>query len=114
MPSSGHAIRSGPATDKLVPNSFMVEAVYEDGVIKPLAPLDLPAGTPISLQVTPRIVAPDGAASNLATTPPRAGPRWGWLRDIGGALAQPAIGARGLPALTYMGHSAAPIWPACL
>ena len=32
----------------------VVEAIYEDGVIKPLVPLELPAGTPITLQIATR------------------------------------------------------------
>jgi dolichyl-phosphate-mannose-protein mannosyltransferase/AF2212-like protein len=36
---------------------IVVEAVYEDGVIKPLVPLELPAGTPISLQITACVTA---------------------------------------------------------
>jgi predicted DNA-binding antitoxin AbrB/MazE fold protein len=35
----------------------VVEAIYEDGVIKPLVPLDLPAGTPITLQIATRVTA---------------------------------------------------------
>jgi len=35
----------------------VVEAIYEDGVIKPLVPLDLPAGTPITLQIAARLPA---------------------------------------------------------
>jgi predicted DNA-binding antitoxin AbrB/MazE fold protein len=34
-----------------------IDAVYEDGVIKPLTPLELPAGTPITLQIATRVVA---------------------------------------------------------
>jgi len=34
---------------------YIVEAVYEDGVIKPLVPLELPTGTPITLQITTRV-----------------------------------------------------------
>src|SRR6266498_758783 len=36
---------------------YIVEAVYEDGVIKPLVPLELPTGTPITLQITTRVTA---------------------------------------------------------
>ena len=45
----------------IVPESQVgpvVEAIYEDGVIKPLVPLDLPAGTPITLQIATRVPAP--------------------------------------------------------
>lgn len=35
----------------------VVEAIYEDGVIKPCVPLDLPAGTPITLQIATRVTA---------------------------------------------------------
>src|SRR5262245_883149 len=34
-----------------------VEAIYEDGVIKPRIPLALPSGTPITLQIATRVVA---------------------------------------------------------
>jgi len=37
---------------------IVVEAIYEDGVIKPLVPLDLTAGTPITLQIATRVPAP--------------------------------------------------------
>ena len=45
----------------IVPESQVVpvvEAIYEDRVIKPLAPLDLTAGTPITLQIATRVPAP--------------------------------------------------------
>ena len=45
----------------IVPESQVVpvvEAIYEDGVIKPLVPLDLTAGTPITLQIATRVPAP--------------------------------------------------------
>src|SRR5690242_17377009 len=35
----------------------VVEAIYEDGVIKPLIALDLPAGTPITLHIATRVTA---------------------------------------------------------
>src|SRR5689334_7923918 len=49
-----------PASAIIPPESHgvqVVEAIYEDGVIKPLAPLDLPAGTPITLHIATRVTA---------------------------------------------------------
>src|SRR4051812_31280737 len=57
-----------PARDPLaVP--IVVEAIYEDGLIRPLAPLELSTGTPITLQITrhmPATVAPLEQASERA------------------------------------------------
>ncbi len=46
------AAANGPPVPHII-----VEAVYEDGVIKPRAPLDLPPGTPITLQIATRVTA---------------------------------------------------------
>ena len=50
-----------PAPESAAPASqgvhVVVEAVYEDGVIKPLVPLELPSGTPITLQIATRVTA---------------------------------------------------------
>ena len=87
---------------------IIVEAVYEDGVIKPLAPLDLPPGTPILLQIATRVTAvvvPQAAVSETAPAalaetapapPPVAAPRvlWPGLRppQVGGWLRAGVIG----------------------
>lgn len=37
--------------------SLIVEAVYEDGVLKPLQPISLPDGTHVSIVITPHTAA---------------------------------------------------------
>jgi predicted DNA-binding antitoxin AbrB/MazE fold protein/4-amino-4-deoxy-L-arabinose transferase-like glycosyltransferase len=46
-----------PASNGVPVVRIVVEAVYEDGVIKPRVPLDLPPGTPITLQIATRVTA---------------------------------------------------------
>src|SRR5512147_647652 len=48
--------------------SIAVEAIYVDGVIKPLVPLDLPPGTPITLQIATRVTAVVVPRAELPTT----------------------------------------------
>ena len=59
-----------------------VEAIYEDGVIKPLTPLDLPPGTPIVLHVATHVTAvvvPQAAAAEVAPAgQPAPARRLGW------------------------------------
>src|SRR5687768_1180660 len=63
----------------------VVEAIYEDGVIKPLVPLNLPTGTPIILQIVARDHTP-GSAPPAAPVPGVTKPRiqlpnfGGWLK----------------------------------
>lgn len=63
---------------------LVVDAVYQDGVIKPLSPLDLPSGTPISLQIVTGVTAvvtpqTNGAVAGRRTWP-GALPRFAQLR----------------------------------
>lgn len=69
-----------------------VEAIYEDGVFKPLAPLDIPSGTAITLQIalrpaleaTPSATpAPAGGAHAPASTPPKPSDVRGTLPQLG-------------------------------
>jgi hypothetical protein len=48
----------------------VVDAIYEDGVIKPLVPLDLPAGTPITLQIATRVTATVAPRQESWAAPP--------------------------------------------
>jgi predicted DNA-binding antitoxin AbrB/MazE fold protein/4-amino-4-deoxy-L-arabinose transferase-like glycosyltransferase len=53
------------------PLDSVVDAVYQDGVIKPLRPLDLPAGTPIQLRIATRhsvVINERAGFNNIATT----------------------------------------------
>jgi 4-amino-4-deoxy-L-arabinose transferase-like glycosyltransferase len=62
-----------PATNEPRVAQVVVEAVYEDGVIKPLVPLELPAGTPITLQIAIQataIVTPQAVAQPMLGYPP--------------------------------------------
>ena len=51
------ARKDGDVEKALAAGGKVVEAIYEDGVIKPLVPLNLPTGTPITLQIATRVTA---------------------------------------------------------
>src|SRR5947208_1485966 len=71
------------------PVTVVVEAIYQDGVIKPLTPLDLPPDTPLCLHITTRITASvrpkmdgDGSASPALAMPLQVAlPRWNPMRE---------------------------------
>ena len=94
---------------------IVVEAIYEDGVIKPLAPLNLPTGAPITLQIATRVTAtaapqeaplaatPDHSPENARSAAPAPGlisPRihapdlGGWLQASLPGLSLPAAFTR--------------------
>lgn len=123
MPEQQHPEpRQPPPDPPAIPASRLVDAVYVDGVIRPVEPLDLPPGTPIRLLIpsgvtvvalpvtaptingaaAPAVAAPPAMATAQAEAPPAAAapPAQGALPALQ-ALARPLAGGGLLGALTW-------------
>ncbi len=84
-----------PRLDPPLPTDIVVDAVYQDGVIKPLTPLDLPADTPLHVRISTQWSGSSDVAPQLVPESTRPTPRMGWTGGLGATIAQP-LAQRGL------------------